>query len=173
MTTEAAGSLVMECRGGHHCCQREAPCSEGGGDCREDRDCDTGLECGAQGNCVDMFGLTLGLWGPEDRCCQRPCTPDRPCSVGQVRHNTSLHQYHCNDCQGPCTGDDECAGLTTCSARCDNSMVFPATLGDTWSRAWSPEHMCCVATCHPGNTCGHGDIGCIKDTDCKTGTWNS
>ena len=61
VTTEAAGSLAMECRGGHHCCHREAPCGEGGGDCREDRDCHTGLECGAQGNCVDMFGLTLGL----------------------------------------------------------------------------------------------------------------
>ena len=37
------------------------------------------------------------------------------------------------------------------------------------SPAWSPGHTCCVATCHPGHTCGHGDIGCVKDTDCNTG----
>ena len=66
-------------------------------------------------------------------------------------------------------GDDECAGLTTCSAQCDNSWVFPSSVEDTWSRAWSPGHTCCVATCHPGHTCGHGDIGCVKDTDCNTG----
>ena len=85
VTTEAARSLPMMCRGGHHCCQREAPCSAGEGDCREDRDCQPGLECGAEGSCVDIFGWSLGLWGPEDRCCKWPCSSDQPCTVGQVR----------------------------------------------------------------------------------------
>ena len=84
VSVSAARSLPRYCRGGEHCCHRDSGlCGEGEGDCNSDGDCAGLLECGSN-NCVTEFGKTGGLWDAGDDCCQKKCTVDRPCAVGQV-----------------------------------------------------------------------------------------
>ena len=85
-------SLDMVCRGGDSCCGPEATriCGEGEGDCQGDEDCEGTLQCG-EDNCVTQAGQAGGLWDAEDDCCERRCSPDRPCH--QVTGQSLIIKY--------------------------------------------------------------------------------
>ena len=80
-------SLKMWCRGSTNCCGKEAThlCVEGEGDCDHDDQCAGVLQCG-QDNCATQSG---GYWDPEDDCCERRCSTDRPCPQVLIK-NTIL-----------------------------------------------------------------------------------
>ena len=59
-------------------------CQEAEGDCSRDSDCAGMLVCGVD-NCVSQFGQPVGgLYDNNDDCCTRRCTPETPCTHGQV-----------------------------------------------------------------------------------------
>ena len=73
---------------GEDCClaARDGPrqCEESEGDCSRDSDCAGLLVCG-QDNCISQFGAQPGeLYDYGDDCCTRRCTPDTPCTHGEV-----------------------------------------------------------------------------------------
>ena len=74
---------------GEDCClaARDGPrqCEESDGDCSRDSDCAGLLVCG-QDNCISQFGAQPGeLYDYGDDCCTRRCTPDTPCTHGEVK----------------------------------------------------------------------------------------
>jgi hypothetical protein len=88
VSTEARAVTPLYCHGGEDCClaARNGPrqCEESEGDCSRDSDCAGLLVCG-QDNCISQFGAQPGeLYDYGDDCCTRRCTPDTPCTHGEV-----------------------------------------------------------------------------------------
>ena len=67
VSLEELPRLRRVCSGGEHCChlrQGGDLCSEGEGDCNEDRECQGLLVCGTN-NCVSDYSRNGGLWDVE------------------------------------------------------------------------------------------------------------
>ena len=153
--TEVVESLEMKCRGGEHCCMRNnvKMCQSGEGDCQQDIDCGEGLICG-EDNCNNQGGL----WDAEDDCCEPRCLASHPCQEGE----------------GACTEDSGCVNnhFFKCgSSNCHNTDLMSE---ETYHRNLldlSSSGRCCVRRCHSSYQCGHGQVGCIQDSDCQHGLY--
>ena len=78
-------------------------CQEKEGDCGRDSDCAGLLVCGKD-NCISQFNWPVGdpgLYDYEDDCCTRKCTPQTPCTHGEVRVDISLHLISITISPGP------------------------------------------------------------------------
>ena len=116
VNVENIPGLPMYCRGGESCCNKDHKnmCLEGEGDCNTDNDCAGILKCG-NNNCLSFHPAGGGLWDAEDDCCERKCTPQHPCKVGD----------------GQCLTDSDCvnAGWAKCGpGTCLNTAYFPTKL---------------------------------------------
>ena len=156
ISDEVVDTLKMHCRGGDRCCGKEGNrlCGEGEGDCDHDDQCAGHLKCG-KNNCAHTSG---GYWDPNDDCCEKPCTPDRPCSQGQ----------------GVCNADNECessGSFYSCAQSCTNRNFFPLDLYPTLAQiyGYTDTDKCCLRKCVPYAKCGHNAVGCESNQDCQAG----
>ena len=100
-----------------------------------------------------------GRWDETDDCCERRCSPSRPCDEGQ----------------GHCEADADCArpGWARCGDNlCLNSQYFPVAQYPN-NTAWfgfSSSDNCCHRYCNSlYRVCSNGEVGCSYDSDCVTG----
>lgn len=110
-TDVCASCLPAAANGTLDFCNGDCPCDEAQGDCDSDSDCQTGLTC------FNNVGAEFGFDDPDlDLCLSCPpdsrngsgefCTPGCPCDEGQ----------------GDCDNDDDCAGDLVCGD--DNGAEF-------------------------------------------------
>ncbi|GAB4565063.1 MAG: hypothetical protein Tsb0020_15690 [Haliangiales bacterium] len=110
-TDVCASCLPSSANGTVDYCNPGCPCDEAEGDCDDDSDCATGLEC------YSNVGTEFGFSDPDlDLCLSCPpdsrngsgefCTEDCPCEAGQ----------------GDCDSDDDCEGDLVCGD--DNGAEF-------------------------------------------------
>ncbi|WP_428263811.1 thrombospondin type 3 repeat-containing protein [Haliangium sp.] len=143
--------------GGWHYCSPACPCDDGGGDCDSDDDCVEGTICVKGG-----IGASFGYDPDVDIClatCHRSplggsryCGPDCPCDDGE----------------GDCDGDDECAPGLACAKNVGTAYGFESDTD------------VCVPLCDahdPGDSdycsetcpCGDGEGDCDNSDECATG----
>merc|ERR1719500_2650588 len=164
----AIGSLTRVCSGGEHCCHMNGGnlCTEGQGDCNEDRECAGLLECG-QDNCISEYSKTGGLWDPSDDCCRPRCTLERPCGQGEGPCIQGQHQ----SCQAPGNAPGRINGGIRCSARCTDRQFFPVERfpNNSASQGLDGDIRCCRRECYPTTPCEHAEWGCEVNADCQAG----
>ena len=169
VSLEELPTLRRVCSGGEHCChlrQGGDLCSEGEGDCNEDRECQGLLVCGTN-NCVSDYSRNGGLWDVEDDCCQPRCSNQRPCGQGEGPCVPGHHSM----CKA--AGNPPGEGMV-CSDHCLHRTWFPVqrfpnnseSQGYDWTESG---HSCCRRRCYDHSPCGHGEWGCERNVDCKTG----
>ena len=154
--------MPMYCRGGANCCNKDhsTMCVEGEGDCNTDNDCAGVLQCG-KNNCLSFHPAGGGLWDADDDCCERKCTPQHPCKVGEGQCLTDA------DCLNP--GWAKC-GVGTCL----NTTYFPNNIFifNTPTFGFNVTDACCYRVCSKNyHLCGLNEIGCQKDEDCLPGLY--
>ena len=154
----AAQELRLYCHGSEHCCRPENQCDRNEGDCNTHEDCKGTYLCGTD-NCLNLGveGRGGGNWDDQDDCCERLCTPDRPCLQGQGDCDTN------NDCQRP-------TWMSCVHDSCSNNQWFPL---DTYPNNTMDVYLegddCCLRNCRPDARCNHDQEGCETDADCKDG----
>ena len=133
-------------------------CEEGEGDCNKDGDCAGRLVCG-NNNCGKYHDLTTGMWDEEDDCCERQCTPEKPCKHGE----------------GLCESDADCdnsMGRLRCGTECLNQDIFPRNLFPLNSETfYTSTEKCCYRVCNRHYRCSLNQVGCWKDEDCQDGLY--
>ena len=173
VSLEELPTIWRVCSGGEHCChltQGGNLCSEGEGDCNEDRECDGLLQCGSN-NCMSDFSKSGDLWDPEDDCCQPRCSTQRPCGQGEGPCVSGQHSM----CQAAGNPPGEAGGMVCRWAdHCLHRTWFPIqrfpnnseSHGYDWNHQ---DHTCCRRNCYEHNPCGHGKWGCERNSECKAG----
>ena len=98
------------------------------------------------------FSQLTDLWDENDDCCERRCTPDHPCEVGD----------------GHCEWDSDCAGYQTyrnrCAWRsCKNETFLPKYMyGINYVEGWYEDNEnCCYQDCDT-------DVDCLENQKCDT-----
>ena len=111
----ALESMPIQCYGSESCCTPDNLCKIHEGDCTSEEDCvGRGLVCGTN-NCLNISGIERsgGNWDVGDDCCERRCTPEHPCSLGD----------------GDCNANADCNDLAFLNCRensCLDTSLFPA-----------------------------------------------
>ncbi len=147
------------------------PCGEGEGDCDSDAECAAGLVC--TDNVGEMFGFSPNV----DVCLSNgeppPPPPACPLANGDSRFCTECGP--CQDSQGDCDGDAECAAGTTCVNNVGAMFGFSAATDVCLTSTEPPPPTECTLPLGNGRYCtecgpcqsGQGD--CDNDGECAPG----
>jgi hypothetical protein len=134
-------------------CSPDAPCASGEGHCNGDSDCDDGLACDGEGSDYGMrpwvrvcTGAAIGDWDF--------CSVDAPCEEDE----------------GHCSSDDECAPHLTCSEQGDDWLFHPNM------KTCTPPVQGDWAYCRIEGPCDVGEGNCGDRSECMPGlrcAWNT
>ena len=150
--------------GAYNFCSADCPCEEGEGDCDEDYECGAGMYCA-----LDV-GADYGYVDGTDVCLPFPgCHQAIP-----GRYNFCTAGCPCNEGEGDCDEDYECATGLYCAADVgpdygfvegtDVCLPFPGC-----HMALPGRHNFCTAEC----PCNEGEGDCDEDYECVAGTYCS
>jgi len=167
VSVNAVASLTRHCNnGGEHCCHLHGGnlCSEGEGDCNDDRECEGFLECG-QDNCITEYSKEGGLWDPADDCCRPRCSYERPCGQGEGPCASNDH----SQCQAPGNEAGSSGGML-CDVECTNRSWFQVERfpNNSESQGYT-SHRCCRRRCADHSPCADGEWGCERNWECQAG----
>jgi len=145
--------------GDYNYCSTSCPCEDGEGQCSDDTECVSGAVCN------ENVGSSYGYDWYIDVCeadCHAPFTPGA--------YNYCSASCPCDDGEGACSSDSECAAGLTCVA----------DQGAAYGYAWYVD--VCMSDCHAGLTpgaynycspacpCDAGEGQCSDDSECASGT---
>ncbi len=143
--------------GDWHYCSAACPCDDGEGDCDSDDECVTGTICVKGG-----IGAEFGYDPDVDIClatCHRSalgganyCAPDCPCDEGE----------------GDCDGDDECAPGLACARNVGEQYGFESDT-DVCVPQCQANDLGDSDFCSPECPCDDGQGDCDGDADCAAG----
>lgn len=137
-------------------CSELCPCGEGGGDCDNDSECDTGLRC------YRNVGAVYGMNEDDDVCAS--CLPNE----ANGTEDFCNADCPCEEGQGDCDSDADCAAGLRCFFNVGAEFGF------------DPDEDVCAACppdslnggsefCTPDCPCSHGQGDCDEDADCEAG----
>jgi hypothetical protein len=160
-----------EAPGSGRFCAVCGPCRVGEGDCDNDNECSPGLSC------VDNVGAQFGFAPGIDVCLQSGANPPPPpgCQepIGSGRFCSACGP--CNDGEGDCDNDNECAAGLSCVDNVGAQFGFAPGV-DVCLAGGSPPPPpgCQVPTgngrfCTDCGPCNDGEGDCDNDSECVAG----
>ena len=117
-------------------CTPSAPCNECQGDCDSDADCAGKLKCFQRDNDVMIPGC--GTRGVAD---SDYCYDDGSANLVDVGSDSCIATAPCNECQGDCDSDADCAGRLICLHREGDEVIHGCGTGGTkgWDYCYDDE----------------------------------
>jgi len=172
-------------KGDYGCCTQNQQCGMGEGDCDFDSDCISGMEC------VDDIGADFGGSALFDICVPigtytmpptaPPTKPDCRPSLNDYNCCGGYNGYLCQDGEGDCDYDSDCAAGLFCTDDIGAKYGGNALLDVCTSLTRPPTPMPTDKDCDPAkedwsccsgwDTCKRGDGDCDGDSDCNDGLW--
>merc|ERR1719187_3041669 len=174
------------CLGQDDCCTPGNLCGEGEGDCDDDSDCFGPLVCGSN-NC----NLSVGDFTEDDDCCQLdgsgpttaatatptatatatatatvPLTTQEPCKGGDPQGNCCTPERPCEEGDGDCDFDQDCAAGLLCGVNNCDKTNFPS---------FDDDDDCCTTRSKAGRSLSRWqDDPCGEDAELHCGNpWSS
>ena len=146
---------------GPDACTTACPCDEGQGDCDSDAECAAGLVC------AQDVGANYG-WPATRDVCEQPGGGCPPFVTGPDACTTACP---CDEGQGDCDSDNQCAPGLVCAQDVGANYGWPATRDVCEQPGGGP---CSVFQpgadwCRDCGPCAEGEGDCDSDNECQNG----